>query len=237
MSASLTYAVGDVHGNVAKLRNLLGHCLAHCGESAMRMVFLGDYIDRGAHSREVVEMLMGMQTRAPDAIICLKGNHEDMLLTAARHDGKDEAHWLVNGGDTTLDSYGVDAAADIPAAHLAWLASLPLTTSDENRLYVHGGVRPGVPLQEQTENDLLWIREPFLSDPRDHGLLIVHGHTPRRSGTADLRANRLNLDTGAYFGGPLTAAVFDAETRGPRAFITDDGTVRPAPQSTNAEPA
>ena len=177
-----------------------------------RFVFLGDYVDRGRQSRDVVELLFKTQARAPDQVVCLKGNHEDMLLSAAK--GGDEALWLDNGGDTTLRSYGVERAAG--AAHLAWFDRCRSRSSDEKRFFVHAGIMPGMPLQKQSKDVMLWIREPFLSDRRDHGLFIVHGHTPTEPREPDFRRNRLNLDTGAYFGGPLTAAVFD-EARSGRA--------------------
>ena len=228
MPARLTYAIGDIHGCYTKLNNLLRHCADHCGENAFCFVFLGDYVDRGPRSREVVELLLRRQAAAPEQNICLRGNHDVLLVDAAR--GNDPLVWLVNGGGETLASYGADDANDIPHEHLDWIAALPLTHRDAKRLFVHAGVEPGVPLERQTEESLLWIREPFLSDPRDHGMFIVHGHTPCETGLPDLRANRLNLDTGACFGGPLTAAVFDDKTIGPRAFITDDGTIMRAPE-------
>jgi serine/threonine protein phosphatase 1 len=221
MPAMLTYAIGDIHGSYRKLRNLLDHCKEHRGATEYRIVFLGDYIDRGPHSREVVDLLIETQSQTPDHVICLRGNHEDMLLNAINYG--DHGPWLANGGAMTLASYGVGRAGDILPAHLEWFRSLPLATADEKRFFVHAGVRPGVPLQQQSEEDLLWIREPFLSDPRHHGLYVVHGHTPVRSGVPELRRNRLNLDTGAYLGGPLTAAMFDETAVGPKAFITDDG--------------
>jgi serine/threonine protein phosphatase 1 len=231
----LTYAVGDVHGSFTKLRNLIRHCEAHRDGQPFRMVFVGDYIDRGPHSREVVQLLIDFQARAPEAIVCLKGNHEDMLVAAAGGGVVDEQRWQRNGGDATLESYGVAFAADIPADHLAWFAGRPLAIADERRFYVHAGVMPGIPLQEQTREHTLWIREPFLSDATDHGLLVVHGHTPTRGRTAELHPNRLNLDSGACFGGPLTAAVFDDKRRGPMAFITDDGRIAPVPRLTDVE--
>ena len=223
----LTYAIGDIHGSYNKLRALLDHCRKHRGATEYRIIFLGDYIDRGPNSREVVDLLIDTQSQAPDQLICLRGNHEDMLLSAV-NDG-DHEPWLANGGAMTLASYGVGRANAIPPAHLDWFHSLPVATADQQRFFVHAGVRPGVPLQQQSEYDLIWIREPFLSDPRDHGLYVVHGHTPVRSGMPELRHNRLNLDTGAYYGGPLTAAVFDETIAGPRAFITDNGVVTTAP--------
>ena len=223
----LTYAIGDIHGSDTKLANLLRHCQAHCGDDACRFVFVGDYVDRGPSSREVVNLLMEMQSGAPERIVCLRGNHEELLIDASKK--RNERLWLDNGGDTTLDSYGVDHAEELPAEHLAWFKDLPLAISDGKRFFVHAGIEPGVPLQQQPKEVMLWIREPFLSDARDHGQFIVHGHTPLETGRPDLRANRLNLDTGAVFGGPLTAAVFDETSVGPVAFITDDGAVVRAP--------
>jgi serine/threonine protein phosphatase 1 len=137
--------------------------------------------------------------------------------------------WLDNGGDATLRSYGVESAADIPAEHLAWFDSLPLFEHDQRRFFVHAGVMPGIPLAQQRSEVMLWIREPFLSDATDHGLYIVHGHTPTGTGLPDLRPNRLNLDALAWYGNPLYAAVFDERRVGPLAFIADDGTVTKAP--------
>jgi serine/threonine protein phosphatase 1 len=226
MSGPLIYAVGDIHGSYEKLVRLLKHCRTHRGSRAAQFVFVGDYIDRGRHSREVVELLIDLQRAEPAQISCLRGNHEEMLIDAFRY--RERALWLCNGGDMTLRSYGVTSADAIPDEHLAWFESLPLSVSDGKRFFVHAGVRPGVPLEQQEKEEMLWIREPFLSDPRDHGLYVVHGHTPLESGVPEYLPNRLNLDTGAVFGGPLTAAVFDDTGVGPIAFITDDGAVRPA---------
>jgi len=226
MPSPLIYAVGDIHGSYYKLTRLLKHCNGHCGRRKARFVFVGDYIDRGQHSREVVELLIELQKAKPGQICCLRGNHEDMLISALR-DG-DKALWLCNGGDMTLRSYGVTSADAIPNEHLVWFDSLPLSESDDKRFFVHAGIFPGIPLGEQRKEDMLWIREPFLSDPGNHGLYIVHGHTPRKTGKPEYLPNRLNLDTGAVFGGPLTAAVFDDSAAGPIAFITDDGKLRKA---------
>jgi serine/threonine protein phosphatase 1 len=217
----LTYAIGDVHGCVDKLVRLLGRCRLHCAARTMRLVFVGDYIDRGPQSRRVVELLIDTQRAAPDLVVCLRGNHEAMVLAAAAQGGEKEALWLANGGAATLRSYGVARAAELPAGHLAWFRSLPLAYDDGCRYFVHAGVDPNVPLGEQDEHDQLWIREPFLQHHGEYGRLIVHGHTPLPDGTADLHANRLNIDTGAVFGGPLTAAVFDQAQDAPIAFLTD----------------
>jgi diadenosine tetraphosphatase ApaH/serine/threonine PP2A family protein phosphatase len=227
MAAILTYAIGDIHGSYTKLANLLRHCLDHCGSNTARFVFLGDYVDRGRRSREVVSLLIATQARLPGQVICLRGNHEDMLLAAAHR--QDEMMWLDNGGDATLASYGARSADELPSEHLGWFESLPLYEHDQRRFFVHAGVMPGIPLAQQRKEVLLWIREPFLSDPTDHGLYIVHGHTPTETGEPDVLSNRLNLDTLAWYGNPLMAAVFDERRVGPLAFIADDGTISPAP--------
>ena len=227
MPGTFTYAVGDIHGSYTKLANLLKHCREHCGSNRSRFVFIGDYIDRGRRSRDVVNLLIEVQSGAPDQFVCLCGNHEDMLISASKH--RNELMWLENGGHETLDSYRVSHADAIPADHLGWFKSLPLAISDGKRFFVHAGIEPGVQLEHQQREAMLWIREPFLSDPRDHGQYIVHGHTPVKIGKVEHLPNRLNLDTGAVFGGPLTAAVFDDTNIGPIAFISDDGTLLPAP--------
>jgi len=213
----MTFAVGDVHGCVDKLVGLVAQCLRHAADRPSRFVFIGDYIDRGPDTRAVIEFLMALQRQKGQDLIALRGNHEAMMLKAV-HTG-DGALWLLNGAAQTLASYGVADWAGLPAAHVDWIASLPLCFDDGQRYFVHAGINPAVPLDRQTEHDQLWIREPFLSDPRDFGRLIVHGHTPLPSGRPDQRANRLNLDTAAVFGGPLTAAVFTADRSEPVAFL------------------
>src|SRR5262245_18479458 len=133
----LTYAIGDIHGAYTKVANLVRHCRDHSGGNDARFVFLGDYVDRGRRSREVVEFLIEMQADAPDWVVCLMGNHEDLLLLAAHGDDEDERVWLQNGGDATLESYGLERAADIPAEHLAWFKNLQLKLNDEKRFFVH----------------------------------------------------------------------------------------------------
>src|ERR1700722_8327037 len=159
MTAQLTYAIGDIHGCYTKLNNLLKNCMQHCADNGFRVVFLGDYVDRGMRSREVVELLMRTQAYSPQRVTCLRGNHDEMLVNAAG--GGDPAVWLANGGDATLRSYGVERADDIPRQHLDWMAALPLSTSDAKRFFVHAGVQPGIPLERQTKETLLWMREPF----------------------------------------------------------------------------
>lgn len=217
---SLIYAIGDIHGSLHKLRKLIVRCEEHADGQPMTFVFLGDYIDRGPDSSGVIGTVMDLQSRLSN-LIALKGNHEALALDVI--DGRDPpAFWLTQGGAETLQSYGVKDARELPQAHIDWLRSLPLRYDDGNRFFAHAGINPHKPLDAQSERDLLWIREPFLSDERDYGRLIVHGHTPTATGAPDLRSNRLNLDTGAVYGGPLTAAVFaDAQTK-PMGFLQAD---------------
>jgi serine/threonine protein phosphatase 1 len=184
----------------------------------MNLIFLGDYIDRGPNSRGVIEYLMALQQGKPDLVSCLMGNHEDMLLAAA-DDSDWEERWLRNGGLQTLESYGVADASRIPKAHINWLRALPRFHDDGQRFFVHAGVHPDRPFDQQDEHDLLWIREPFLSSGKDFGRLIVHGHTPLPTGIPDIHSNRVNLDTAAVYGGPLTAALFSLRSPGPNLFL------------------
>jgi serine/threonine protein phosphatase 1 len=219
MSASpLLYAIGDIHGSLQKLRDLIAQCERHADGRPTTFVFLGDYIDRGPDSAGVVDTVMRLQSRLTQRVIALKGNHEAVAIEVV--DGEaDEDFWLREGGTATLRSYRAQHATDLPREHVAWMRSLPLHYDDGQRFFVHAGIDPDKPLNAQSDHDLIWIREPFLSDPRDHGRLIVHGHTPQPTGTPDWRGNRLNLDTAAVFGGPLTAAAFAGADRDPIGFL------------------
>ncbi|QWG23832.1 serine/threonine protein phosphatase [Bradyrhizobium sediminis] len=225
MVYSITFAIGDIHGCFDELESLVAACDLLSEGKNPRFVFVGDYVDRGPDTRKVIDFLMVSQHREPDRFICLRGNHEAMLIDAANKDRSDRdlMNWWANGGEQTLDSYGANDPGEIPADHLAWMKALPLTFSDRKRLYVHAGVRPGVSVADQSEKDLLWIREPFLSCDDDYGALVVHGHTPTKSGLPDLRSNRLNIDTGACFGRPLTAALFTPAQRMPSLYCNNGG--------------
>jgi serine/threonine protein phosphatase 1 len=215
---SLTYAIGDIHGCLDKLGSLLLRCETHAGGRPSTLVFVGDYIDRGPQSSAVVDCLIDLKARHGESVVALMGNHEAMALAAI--DGSGPAGlWLAQGGLATLKSYGIAEPRELPRAHVDWLRALPLSYDDGRRFFVHAGVNPGTPLEAQADFDLLWIREPFLSHRGDYGRLIVHGHTPLMDGVPDLRDNRLNLDTGAVFGGPLTAAVFDDAQTQPIGFL------------------
>ena len=218
---SFTYAIGDIHGSLHKLRNLVARCRRHSDGQPMTFVFLGDYVDRGPESCGVVRYVMELQSQLQERVVALKGNHEAIVLDVI--DGAvPPAFWLTQGGTATLRSYGVRSVHELPRDHVAWLRSLRLSYDDGRRFFVHAGVDPQKPLDAQSEHDLLWIREPFLADDRDYGRLIVHGHTPVMTGTPELRRNRLNLDTAAVFGGPLTAAVFAEAKTNPIGFLQAD---------------
>src|SRR5579884_4278268 len=215
-SISLAYGIGDIHGQHQKLRRLLQRCqrdAAWRGAEKRVLVFLGDYVDRGPASRQVVELLINLQRDNGPEVICLKGNHEQILVAAAK-DALSKYNvtlneWLERGGGAaTLKSYGVAHPAELPADHLDWMESLPLSHDDGQRFFCHAGINPALGCEGSGEDDLLLIREPFLSASQDFGRLIVHGHTPTPSRNPEVRRNRVNLDTAAGYGGPITAAVF-----------------------------
>ncbi|MBP0482395.1 metallophosphoesterase family protein [Sagittula salina] len=224
------YAIGDIHGQSAMLDTALAR-IENDGGTEARIVFLGDYVDRGPDSKGVIDTLTEGLAKGRNWT-CVKGNHDRLfewfvLPPKPRNDphlliGYDWTHPNI-GGRETMQSYGVDVPERIrsedlaqtlrervPDAHLEFLASLKICHRETGLFFAHAGVRPGVALSDQHEDDLVWIREAFLHDETDHGALVVHGHTPVE--TPDLRVNRLNLDTGAGYGKPLTVAVFEGET-------------------------
>ena len=218
---SFTYAIGDIHGCLDKLRSLLLRCEMHADGRPSAFVFVGDYIDRGPQSSAVIDCLIDLKAQLGENVVTLMGNHEAMALAA--FDGSGPVRlWLAQGGLATLKSYGIAEPRELPRTHVDWLRALPLRYDDGRRFFVHAGVNPATPLEAQNDFDLLWIREPFLSHRGDYGRLIVHGHTPLADGVPELRGNRLNLDTGAVFGGPLTAAIFAAAQTGPIGFLQAD---------------
>ena len=215
------YAVGDVHGcdeRLALLHRQIAQDVAQRPTGRVVLLHLGDYVDRGPDSAGVIRRLLGAPPVAGAEIVNLRGNHEALLL-AGYGPGADmqaEWVWIANGGRTTLASYGeeVDSRArdSIPAEHLAFMQGLAPSWRAGGYFFAHAGVRPGVALEEQDPQDLLWIREPFLTSEDDFGAVVVHGHTPRRA--VELRPNRINIDTGAVFGGPLTCLVLEADRMG-----------------------
>jgi serine/threonine protein phosphatase 1 len=205
------YAIGDIHGRFDLLQKALREIARDSGgldaTTGTTVVFLGDYVDRGPQSREVVAQLMRGPERASDRWICLKGNHEQMAWDAYQPGGN-RYLWLDNGGDATLDSFGGAMPTDV----LDWFRDLPLRYETEQHFFVHAGIMPGVPLEAQDEATMLWIRYRFLDDARDHGKHIVHGHTP--SYAAELRPNRTNLDSMAFHTGCLSVGRFDRHVKG-----------------------
>lgn len=185
-------AVGDIHGCYAKLVDLMEK-VAPAAED--RLVFLGDYIDRGSESRQVIEYLLDLKKRLPRTV-CLRGNHEQMLLEALTGEIEAVGLFLFNGGTATVTSYGGDLDR-LPAEHLDFLRALPLYHEEDEFIFVHAGLRPGVALEEQDPQDLLWIRREFLDSDYDWGKTVVHGHTPRPG--VEFRENRIGIDTGAFF--------------------------------------
>jgi serine/threonine protein phosphatase 1 len=216
-NAALTFALGDVHGCLTKLDDLMHRCADYAGSRPHQFVMLGDYIDRGPDSRSVVGRLRRLSEQRPDGIVCLKGNHEDLLLAAVA-EPSDFPLWIDNGGDATLKSYGVDALAGLPADDIEWIRSLPLYHDDGLRFFVHAGIDPNVPLDQQSQQTMLWTRK-HAPETLNPGRFIVHGHTPLHSERPEQHPHRLNLDTGAVYGGPLSAAAFTAEQAAPIAFL------------------
>jgi serine/threonine protein phosphatase 1 len=226
-SGSRIYAVGDVHGRVDLLRAL--HQLIHddaCRHPAARnvVVYLGDYIDRGQDSSGVIELLLDAPLPGFSSVH-LKGNHEDALLRFL-DDTRIGPAWLFYGGADTLRSYGVAppfpptrreellrAQAELrqllPERHRRFMESLPFTYAEGDYLFVHAGLRPGVPLEQQSPEDMLWIRDEFLYSDENFGRVVVHGHsiTPR----PDVQRNRIGIDTGAYASDRLTALVLEGD--------------------------
>jgi serine/threonine protein phosphatase 1 len=216
-NTALTFAIGDVHGCFTKLDDLLRRCADYAGSRPHRFVMLGDYIDRGPDSRSVVGRLRRLSEQRPDGIVCLKGNHEDMLLSAV-DEPADFPLWIRNGGDATLQSYGVDTVTDLPADHIEWIRNLPLCHDDGLRFFVHAGIDPNVPLDQQSSQTMLWTRQRY-PETLNPGRFVVHGHTPLHSERPEQHPHRLNLDTGAVYGGPLSAAAFTAEQAAPIALL------------------
>ncbi|MEM1064808.1 MAG: metallophosphoesterase family protein [Pseudomonadota bacterium] len=225
-----SYAIGDIHGQLEALRAAHGRIAedrARSGDDTAPVVHLGDLVDRGPDSAGVIDYLVKGQAGGAPWIV-LMGNHDQIFRAVLRAgvgqgDLPDFARAWTSagmGGLETLSSYGVrpgflsrpaqiarDAAAAVPPGHRAFLEGLPLFHETEGEIFVHAGLRPGLPLYDQIEEDLLWIRGEFLNDIRDHGRLVVHGHTPVEEPMHC--GNRVNLDTGAGFGRPLTAAVIE----------------------------
>lgn len=222
------YAIGDIHGRLDLFTALLARIEADNAQrppARIEVVLLGDLIDRGPQSAQMVDMAMGLEADMATLHV-LKGNHESAMIEALSGDPAAMSRWLVNGGDAALKSWGVaedllDAAepttlleameAAVPEPVVAWLDGLPLSHQVGDYLFVHAGIRPGIPLDDQDPIDLMWIRAEFLNSRADHGMMVVHGHTIRPE--VDTRRNRIGIDTGAYRSGKLTALGLEGTDR------------------------
>jgi len=219
------YAVGDIHGRYDLLERLLDRIAVDAGAAAVDdniLIMLGDYIDRGPQSREVIERLSG-DPLPGFTTICLRGNHEAALLDFFDSPSTLET-WSMFGGRETLLSYGVPAdmlppesrdttaARDLfckrlPTHHRAFFAGLSANAEIGDYIFVHAGLRPGVPVARQDETDMIWIRHEFLQFKGDFGKKVVHGHTPVAQ--PEVHVNRINVDTGAYYSNRLTCVVLE----------------------------
>lgn len=224
------YAIGDIHGCVELLKRLLGKIAEDAAEhptASKELIFLGDYIDRGLGSREVIDCLM-RDIPAGFTPVYLRGNHEDILLRIMEGDLGMMPGWLQYGGLATLASYGIASGRSkaesnpemihaelqekLPAAHLEFMQKTELSAMRGDYYFVHAGVRPGLSLELQTKEDMLWIRDAFLGSKNNFGKIIVHGHTI--SMEPEILPNRIGIDTGAYATGRLTCLVLAGTERG-----------------------
>jgi serine/threonine protein phosphatase 1 len=224
------YAVGDSHGRLDLVQALHRRIRSDSSsaEAVERsvVVYLGDYVDRGPDSAGIIDCLLAGPLPGFESVY-LKGNHEALFL-AFLDDPTTGPLWLMNGGEATCFSYGVDLRAApagedrflwlqqalqaaVPPEHLRFLRALQLSHREGDYLFVHAGLRPGAELEQQDPEDLIWIRDPFLSSTADFGAVVVHGHTPTHRPVQ--RSNRIGIDTGACYGGELTALVLEGAER------------------------
>jgi serine/threonine protein phosphatase 1 len=219
-AVSQTFVIPDIHGRLDLLENGLAEIAARSKSGTDTIVTIGDYVDKGPASKEVIDRLMaGVGERF--ALVALKGNHDAMMVDALRGNSK-MANWLAKGGDTALVSYGGNPA-DVPQSHIDWLDHLRLLYLDTYRLYVHAGVDPSVSLDRQSEETLLWKRYPKGYSGGFGNLHVVHGHDNDPDGPL-LYEGRTNLDTLAWRTGRLTIGVFDDDRPGgPSDFIVIKG--------------
>jgi serine/threonine protein phosphatase 1 len=222
------YAVGDIHGRIDLLEHLLAKIhadLQHRPAPKTLLVFVGDLVDRGPSSAQVIERLRCYRRDRVKPVFLL-GNHEEVLLRILSGDSSVVDSWLKFGGLQCLQSYGVTLAsirgrsaeqvveivrARVPPEHVEFLESFADSCRFGDYLFVHAGIRPGVEVDQQSQADLRWIRDPFLFDERDHGFVVVHGHTI--TDEVDERPNRIGIDTGAYRSGVLTALAIEGAER------------------------
>ncbi len=199
------FVISDIHGCFYKLTRLMEELSPDLDGDTL--IFLGDYIDRGTDSCRVIEYMLGLRDSHPN-VVFLKGNHEKMLLDFLA--GTDQFLFLENGGDLTLASYYTrykvrNGEIFIPREHLNFFENLQLYYETDDYLFVHAGLRPSVPLKEQAEEDLLWIREEFIYTEHDFGKMIIFGHTPFLRPFVAYK--KIGIDTGAAYGNELTCLI------------------------------
>lgn len=221
------YAIGDIHGCLAELTRLIEAIRADCRDFAgdTHLVFVGDFVDRGPDSAGVLELMVSEDLPGHSRRF-LMGNHEEAMLEVIDGDAESISGWLRYGGAQTLESYGIGRGEIyrlgidlptrirevVPQAHVDFLRRLEDQVRIGDYLFVHAGIRPGTPLDEQERFDLRWIRNEFLDDDEtDHGVMVVHGHTI--ASEPEVRRNRIGIDTGCFSSGCLTALVLEGDAR------------------------
>lgn len=239
------YAIGDVHGRAdlfEKLIQLIQRDVEALPPAITHLVILGDFIDRGPSSRDLLDLLRKAD-ESPNVVI-LRGNHEEALIQAAHGNQQALGFWLKHGGRATLRSFGAQISRDmkdpqavqrlierfIPPSTIIWLANRPLDFRLGDYYFVHAGIQPGIALDQQAVTDKLWIREPFLTSDVDHGVVVVHGHSAEPMGV-QLRSNRIGVDTGAWISGELSAIGLEGDQKWTLTAKGAPGPRRPAPRS------
>lgn len=197
------FAIGDIHGCADRLEALIARLDIDAHRD--RLLFIGDYIDRGPASRDVIDRILDLRKRL-DHVICLLGNHERMFLDHCLF-GRGTELFLENGGASTLETYGLprsrqDRPPTLPEQHLQFYQSLLPHYETDHYIFVHAGLRPGIPVADQDPEDLIWIRQEFIRSTHDFGKRVVFGHTP--FAVPLVEPNKIGIDTGAVYGGPLT---------------------------------
>lgn len=218
-------AIGDVHGRWDLLSTLIRAINAKIStlpDKQAKLIVLGDFIDRGPGSSQVVELLRKASGHYANFVV-LRGNHEESFIAAAHGDGHAQKLWLTHGGQAMLQSFGIEPPYEredsfsfaarlregIGIDVLEWMMDLPVQLYEPPYFFCHAGIRPGVPLHKQDQQDMLWIRREFMESTLDHKAIIVHGHNVVKD--VQVHTNRISLDTGAYRSGNLSAAILDSE--------------------------
>jgi serine/threonine protein phosphatase 1 len=219
------YAIGDIHGCASQLANLhalIQDDLERRPTGSALLLHVGDYVDRGVDTKGVIACLIDGSPIPGTEMVNLMGNHENTMIEALNGERAAATDWLFTGGRPSLQSYGVDPESPretwrehVPDSHMHFLRELKLMHFEGGYVFVHAGVRPGVPLTEQARDDLLRMRQPFLYSEMNFGAVVVHGHSPVKAPV--VRHNRIAIDTGAVFGGEMTCLVLESDQLG---FLT-----------------